>query len=153
MNTKSIIKLWVIVVFMLQACVQTPYTPALDNKGRPYSAANLAKDLRDKSHGKNPMINYPADNDEDYNYPKFPVYTKTNSFFPSDNGKGAVPVKKPVPGAVAYGDSEEDAVTGYPRYDPEEDNSGYYYTPHAKPLPKPVDDGSGNYTYPIYFDN
>jgi hypothetical protein len=51
-----------------------------------------------------------------------------------------------------YEDSDENYETGYPKYDPEEDNSGYYYQHMDKPLPKPVDDGSGNENYPIYFD-
>jgi hypothetical protein len=151
------IKLWIVIpFFLLLSCAEEQYSPALDSKGRPYSSHLLVQDLRDRNKASGMPAPY-QDNDEEYTYPKFsPPHHRPAPVIPEDNDDGYTPVKPSTGGNSAnpyMGDADEDNNTGgYPKYDPEEDNSGYYYMPNVKPLPKPKVDDSGNYTFPIYFD-
>jgi hypothetical protein len=165
----AIIKLWAAIsLLLLQSCcspyAQSVYKPAIGKNGKPYTATGLAQELREKSKGKNPIFNLPTDNDEDYKNPANNTGEYFNQPLPGnaaqDNDADSTPLppsKPSTPGKMPKmpipQDMDEDSGSGYPIYDPEEDNSGYYYQPHAKPLPKPKKDETGKPTYPIYFDN
>jgi hypothetical protein len=157
---RKFIKLWLIIpCVLLSSCANDTYRPRNSSS---YSSKSLIKDLRESNSARGLPAPY-QDNDEEYVYPKFSAPRNNHHsapVIPSDNDEDAgIPLKpaKPLGGGDSanpyMGDSDEDNSFGkYPKYNPDEDNDGYYYLPHAKPLPKPKLDETGKPTYPIYFD-
>ena len=110
-----------------------------------YDSESLAQEWRsnvkEKSLNKGYGHNYPQDNDSDYVYPVRQHNT---------------PQEKSAPnvGVESYPqDNDSNYENNYPTYDPDADNSGYYYMNSNKRLPKAAKQpDSGEYNYPIYFD-
>jgi len=158
--TKSVIAnngLIILTALLLSSCVRPDITIP---KSR-YDSDTLSKDWRSniienkqrnssqrRKQQPQPYA-YPADNDADYVAPKYeyryvPVQPKRqqprydpytyNAPYPQDNDAHYAP--------------------SYPKYDPEADNSGYYYLNRDKKLPPPVKKEANQelYDYPIYFD-
>lgn len=104
----------------------------------------------------NPYPEYPADNDAEYVAPKYeyrlvPVNPKPAQFKQNSNPE---PSYYDTPSYPQDNDAGE--TPAYPTYDPDADNSGYYYLNKDKKLPPPkkANDSTNPelYDYPIYFD-
>lgn len=105
------------------------YTPS--SKGK--IADKLVKDWRKNKSNQY----YPADNDAEY-YP--PTY--------NNNYQNPSPYGNPSDNNYPH-DNDQNYQTGYPKYDPDADNGGFYPQP-GTPIKKSKD--FDYYNYPLYYD-
>jgi hypothetical protein len=125
-----------------------------------YNSETLSKDWRsnvienqkrNNNNSYNQPYAYPRDNDAHYIPPKYeyklvPTQPQQQHYNPPPNPYSSAPYPQ---------DNDKNYSTDYPTYDPDADNSSYYYLNKDKTLPPPrkVDPyGSEQYDYPIYFD-
>jgi hypothetical protein len=125
----------------------------VQQNAKPFTQPPSYRNYRQQPQQTQDYPDYPADNDADYVAPKYeyrlvPVEQKPAKFKPSQQSNST--------DSSYPHDNDSDEMPAYPTYDPDADNSEYYYLNKDKKLPPPKKTNNSKnpelYDYPIYFD-